>query len=205
MFFFNRALARIGVGRLIVICLQPRVHSAWVALSGCLSTDVRARAASRCPWRVILGLAAYNQQATEGGFEVAIASSGEQAVELRMPSTAQRVPMGFAPPRHPWRELDQPPTCLSFGQLMRKCAMKKLILFAAVGLSLTASASVTSAEEARVGVGVGPVGAGVTVGQSPSPERRTTVIKEREPRDETVVIRKERREPRDKVIIRERE
>jgi len=81
--------------------------------------------------------------------------------------------------------------------------MKKLILCATVGLSLTAS--VASAEETRVGVGVGPVGAGVTVGQSPSHERRTTVIKEREPRDETVVIRKERREPRDKVIIRERE
>jgi hypothetical protein len=42
----------------------------------------------------------------------------------------------------------------------------------------------------RIGVGVGPVGAGVTVGQSPNHERRTTVIKEREPRDETVVIRK---------------
>jgi hypothetical protein len=81
--------------------------------------------------------------------------------------------------------------------------MKKLILCAAVGLFLTAS--VASAEETRVGVGVGPVGAGVTVGQSPSHERRTTVIKEREPRDEAVVIRKERREPRDKVIIRERE
>ena len=81
--------------------------------------------------------------------------------------------------------------------------MKKMLLCAAVGLSLTAS--VASAEETRVGVGVGPVGAGVTVGQSPSHERRTTVIKEREPRDDTVVIRKERREPRDKVIIRERE
>jgi len=81
--------------------------------------------------------------------------------------------------------------------------MKKLILCAAVGLTLTAS--VASAEETRVGVGVGPVGAGVTVGQSPSHERRTTVIKEREPRDETVVIRKERREPREKVIIHERD
>jgi hypothetical protein len=81
--------------------------------------------------------------------------------------------------------------------------MKKLIIYAAVGLSM--ATSVASAEEARVGVGVGPVGAGVTVGQSPSHERRTTIIKEREPRDETVVIRKERREPRDKVIIRERE
>ncbi|MBT1510126.1 hypothetical protein KIP88_06390 [Bradyrhizobium sp. SRL28] len=71
--------------------------------------------------------------------------------------------------------------------------------------SLTLAASVASAEEARIGVGVGPVGAGVTVGQSPSYERRTTVIREREPRDETVVIRKERREPREKVIIHERD
>jgi hypothetical protein len=53
-------------------------------------------------------------------------------------------------------------------------------------------------------VGVGPVGAGVTVGQSPSYERRT-VVRERQPRDETVVIRKERREPREKVIIHERD
>lgn len=81
--------------------------------------------------------------------------------------------------------------------------MKKLILCTAVGLCLTAS--VASAEETRVGVGVGPVGAGVTVGQAPSHERRTTVIREREPRDSTVVIRKERREPRDKVIIHERD
>jgi hypothetical protein len=81
--------------------------------------------------------------------------------------------------------------------------MRRLIVFAAIGLSLTAS--VGSAEEARVGVGVGPVGAGVTVGQSPSHERRTTVIREREPRDNSVVIRKERREPRDKVIVHERD
>lgn len=77
------------------------------------------------------------------------------------------------------------------------------VLLAAAGIALTGG--VASAEEARIGVGVGPVGAGVTVGQSPSHERRTTVIREREPRDETVVIRKERREPRDKVIIRERD
>jgi hypothetical protein len=81
--------------------------------------------------------------------------------------------------------------------------MRKLIVCAAVGLSLTTS--VASAQDTRVGVGVGPVGAGVTVGQSPSYERRTTVIKERQPRDETVVIRKERREPRDKVIVHERD
>ena len=80
--------------------------------------------------------------------------------------------------------------------------MMKTLMFAAAGLTL--AASVATAEEARIGVGVGPVGAGVTVGTGPSHERRTTVIKEREPRDETVIIRKERREPRDKVIIHER-
>jgi hypothetical protein len=77
--------------------------------------------------------------------------------------------------------------------------------FIIVAASLAFASTVATAEEARIGVGVGPVGAGVTVGQSPSHERRTTVIKEREPRDETVVIRKERREPRDKVIIHERD
>jgi hypothetical protein len=81
--------------------------------------------------------------------------------------------------------------------------MKKILILAAAGIAL--GATVATAEDARIGVGVGPVGAGVTVGQSPSHERRTTVIREREPRDETVVIRKERREPRDKVIIHERD
>ena len=81
--------------------------------------------------------------------------------------------------------------------------MRTALIFAAVSLTLSAGAA--SAQETRVGVGVGPVGAGVTVGQSPSYERRTTVIREREPRDETVVIRKERREPREKVIIHERD
>lgn len=81
--------------------------------------------------------------------------------------------------------------------------MKKTLIFVAAALTL--GASVASAEETRVGVGVGPVGAGVTVGQSPSHERRTTVIKEHEPRDDAVVIRKERRAPRDKVIIHERD
>ena len=82
--------------------------------------------------------------------------------------------------------------------------MKSALIFVAAA-GMTLAASVATAEETRIGVGVGPVGAGVTVGQSPSYERRTTVIKEREPRDETVVIRKERREPRDKVIIHERD
>ncbi|MGY3359123.1 hypothetical protein ACVWZK_005786 [Bradyrhizobium sp. GM0.4] len=49
----------------------------------------------------------------------------------------------------------------------------------------------------QVGVHVGPVGAGVTVGQSPEYRERdrdrdrTTVIKEREPADRTTVIKKE--------------
>jgi hypothetical protein len=81
--------------------------------------------------------------------------------------------------------------------------MRKALILVAAGLTLAAGAA--SAQDTRVGVGVGPVGAGVTVGQSPSHERRTTVIREREPRDETVVIRKERREPREKVIIHERD
>jgi hypothetical protein len=81
--------------------------------------------------------------------------------------------------------------------------MKTALIIATA--SLTLATSVANAEEARIGAGVGPVGAGVTVGQTPGHERRTTVIREREPRDETVVIRKERREPREKVIIHERE
>ncbi len=80
--------------------------------------------------------------------------------------------------------------------------MRKLMILAAIGAAMAAGAA--SAEETRIGVGVGPVGAGVPVGQSPSYERRTTVIREREP-SETVVIRKERREPREKVIIHERD
>ena len=79
-----------------------------------------------------------------------------------------------------------------------------LLLLAAAGIALTAG--VANAEEARIGVGVGPVGAGVTVGQSPRHEERTTVIKEREPRDDAVVIRKERHdEPRERVIIKDRD
>ena len=77
--------------------------------------------------------------------------------------------------------------------------------FIVIAASLMLASSVATAEETRIGVGMGPVGAGVTVGQSTNHERRTTVIREREPRDETVVIRKERREPRDKVIIHERD
>lgn len=64
-------------------------------------------------------------------------------------------------------------------------------LFAAA--MITAIAAPAYADQ--VGVHVGPVGAGVTVGQSPDyrvRERdRTTVIKEREPARRTTVIKKE--------------
>ncbi|WP_407183331.1 hypothetical protein [Bradyrhizobium centrosematis] len=68
--------------------------------------------------------------------------------------------------------------------------MRKYLLAAAMVSTVTVPAF---ADE--VGVHVGPVGAGVTVGQSPDyrvRERdRTTVIKEREPSDRTTVIKKE--------------
>ena len=83
--------------------------------------------------------------------------------------------------------------------------MKYALVIAAV------AALATPALADEVGVKVGPVGAGVTVGEGhrdydrDRDRDRTTVIKEREPRDSTVVIRKERQEPRDKVIIHERD
>jgi hypothetical protein len=70
--------------------------------------------------------------------------------------------------------------------------MRKYLLAAAM---VTAIAAPAFADE--VGVHVGPVGAGVTVGQSPEYRERdrdrdrTTVIKEREPADRTTVIKKE--------------
>jgi hypothetical protein len=72
-----------------------------------------------------------------------------------------------------------------------------IALVAAAGMTLALPAK---ADDARVGVGVGPVGAGVTVGESHRDHDRT-VIREREPREHTTIIRKEREEPRDKVII----
>ncbi|MGN6285387.1 MAG: hypothetical protein ACTHM2_09575 [Afipia sp.] len=72
---------------------------------------------------------------------------------------------------------------------------------AALGMVLPASA-----EEVGVGVGVGPVGAGVTVGTTGHYHRdhdRTTIIKEREPRDKTVIIKKRERSPDHRVIIHE--
>ena len=69
--------------------------------------------------------------------------------------------------------------------------MNKSLFVAAL---VVAMATPVLADE--VGVRVGPVGAGVTVGEPHDQYRdrdrdRTTVIKEREPRDSTTVIKKE--------------
>jgi hypothetical protein len=69
-------------------------------------------------------------------------------------------------------------------------------------------AAPASADDVGVGVGVGPVGAGVTVGtghyDGHHDRDRTTVIREHEPRDKTVIIKKDRdRRPDRKVIIHE--
>jgi hypothetical protein len=63
-----------------------------------------------------------------------------------------------------------------------------------------------SAGEVGVGVGVGPVGAGVTVGTGHYDRHhhdRTTIIKEHEPRENTVIIKKRERDPDRRVIIHE--
>jgi uncharacterized protein YdeI (BOF family) len=69
--------------------------------------------------------------------------------------------------------------------------MRKSLLAAAM---IVAIATPALADE--VGVHVGPVGAGVTVGEPHDQYRdrdrdHTTVVKEREPRDSTTVIKKE--------------
>jgi hypothetical protein len=78
--------------------------------------------------------------------------------------------------------------------------MKKYLLIGATMLAVGAPAM---AED--VGVHVGPVGAGVTVGRAPDRDRdrdHATVIKEREPRDRTTVIKKENDDgTRSKTII----
>lgn len=82
--------------------------------------------------------------------------------------------------------------------------MKRILVLTAAAVSLFAAVP-ASADEVGVGVGVGPNGPGVTVGAAPDRYRdhdRTTVIKEHEPRDKTVIIKKEHdREPDRKVII----
>ena len=82
--------------------------------------------------------------------------------------------------------------------------MKYALIIAAV------AALATPAMADDVGVRVGPVGAGVTVGaghgdydRDRDRDRSTTVIKEREPRDRTTVIKKERGDGvESKTIIR---
>ena len=80
--------------------------------------------------------------------------------------------------------------------------MKYALIIAAV------AAVATPAMAEDVGVRVGPVGAGVTVGAGHSDydrdrDRSTTIIKEREPRDRTTVIKKERGDGvESKTIIR---
>lgn len=64
--------------------------------------------------------------------------------------------------------------------------MKRLLLIAA-----TVGTVATPAIANDVGVRVGPAGAGVTVGAAPDHSRDRTVIKEREPRDRTTVIKKD--------------
>ena len=65
--------------------------------------------------------------------------------------------------------------------------MKKYLLAAAM---VTAIAAPAFADD--VGVRVGPAGAGVTVGRAPEHrDRDRTIIREREPRDRTTVIKKE--------------
>ena len=79
--------------------------------------------------------------------------------------------------------------------------MRNSLLIAAL---IGAVATPAFADE--VGVHVGPVGAGVTVGEDHYQDRdrdRTTVIKEREPRDSTTVIKKQDEDGnREKTVIR---
>jgi hypothetical protein len=76
--------------------------------------------------------------------------------------------------------------------------MKNLALVAATVAALT-----TPAFADEVVVRVGPVGAGVTTGHGPDYDRdHTTVVKEREPRDRTTVIKKENENgDRSKTVI----
>jgi len=81
--------------------------------------------------------------------------------------------------------------------------MKKSLFVAAV---IGALASPAFADE--VGVRVGPVGAGVTIGETRDHDRdrdrdrdRTTVIREHEPRDTTVIKKEDADGNRSKTII----
>jgi hypothetical protein len=78
---------------------------------------------------------------------------------------------------------------------------KELAMTRRIALVIVAAAGIccgtlpAAAEEVGVGVGVGPVGAGVTVGSGPRErvrERDKVIIEKREPRDKTVIIKKDR-------------
>jgi hypothetical protein len=82
-------------------------------------------------------------------------------------------------------------TSLAFSNLQTGGGKMKKSLIAAAAIIAIATPALAD----EVGVHVGPVGAGVTVGeprdQYRDRDRDTTVIKEREPRDSTTVIKKE--------------
>jgi hypothetical protein len=83
--------------------------------------------------------------------------------------------------------------------------MRRYLFAAAI---IGAIATPALADDVGVGVRAGPAGAGVTVGQSPDYRHRdrdpTTVIKEREPRDRTV-IKKNDYDTRSKTVIHDRD
>jgi hypothetical protein len=84
--------------------------------------------------------------------------------------------------------------------------MKRYLLAAALGCAIA-----TPALAEDVGVRVGPVGAGVTVGESHYRDRdrdrdRDRVIREREPREKTTVIkRQDEYGNRSKTVIHDRD
>ncbi len=79
--------------------------------------------------------------------------------------------------------------------------MKKYLLAAAMTFAI---ATPVLADD--VGVRMGPVGAGVTVGEAPHyRDRDRTIIKEKEPRDKTTVIKKDQDGVRSKTVIHDRD
>jgi hypothetical protein len=105
----------------------------------------------------------------------------------------------------PWKLLRRHNAIAFYRPLVVLREFRKHLAGAVTAATLFAAVP-ASAEDVGVGVGVGPVGAGVTVGVGHDRDRdrdRTTVIREREePRDKTVIIKRDReREPDRKVII----
>jgi hypothetical protein len=90
--------------------------------------------------------------------------------------------------------------CITLEKNMRR------YLFAAAIIGAIATPAL--ADDVGVGVRAGPAGAGVSVGQSPDyrdrDRDRTTVIKEREPRDKTVIKKESDDGTRSKTVIHDR-